>query len=252
MNRNCGMAKGRITRILHKSLGLFLFSGLYLLGSAGLAHAQKVATLDKVQGEVRVFKEGKTRGLKGRNGMALFARSRVRTMSGARADVVYNSGDRVRMMPNSEMVLTSAAFSQGKSNVRIRLAAGKIFNVVNKLVQGASYEVTARTATAGVKGTVFSAETSAARDVFMVKQGAVEAVSPGVAPKTVLVTDLKKTIVRAGQAPNDPVDMTPEEIAMFDVLDDVLTEIKENIQEEIRETIKEDIINDLMERDLGD
>ncbi|MFQ5483694.1 MAG: FecR domain-containing protein, partial [Nitrospinaceae bacterium] len=167
------------------------------VGGTDTAGAQKVAELSAVQGNVRVFEAGSSRGKRGRDGMALFAQGRILTIgSQSMADIVYIQGGAVRIMPNSEVVLLSTDFSTGNINAQLTLAAGKIFNVVTKLTEGSTYEVRTLTATAGVKGTIFSAETTGKRSVFMVKEGMVEVVGN---QQPVLVADLKKTSVDAGQ-----------------------------------------------------
>ena len=238
--------------LLRRAGWICLFFLLWMgagLVQTGVAHAQKIATLEKVQGNVRVFEAGSRRGKKGRNGMALFVNSTVKTLGAdARADLVYLKGGVVRIMGNSEVTLDDTEFTEKKTNARLKLAAGKIFNVVTKLTEGSSYEVVTLTGTAGVKGTIFSAETNPSQSVFMVKEGRVEVTG---AQRQVLVPDLKKTVVAANQAPTEPVDLTPEEIAMFDILDDLLETIKSDIKEDIQESIKEDIIQDAIEQGLG-
>jgi hypothetical protein len=231
---------------LKKIIPIFLVFALFQVFSVEGVYAQKVATLDNVKGNVNVVKEGKTRGRKGREGMALFSRQTIQTLGpDALADVVYINGDRIRIMPNSELKLAKADLSEGKGNIGIDLGAGKIFNVVNKLTAGSTYTVTTRTAIAGVKGTTFSVESSGNESVFMVKEGTVEAVNPSVSPQGVLVSDLKKTIVQAQQAPTEPIPLTLEEIAMFDILDDLFEDDKQDIRDEIKEQIQEDIIESL-------
>lgn len=227
------------------ALVLIFFAVLVL--PAQTVYAQKVATLEKVKGDVRIFKPGKTKGLKGRNGMALFSKYTIKTTTAESfTDVVFKEGGTVRMMPNSEMTLASVEISQGKLKAKIDLITGKIFNVVDKLAENAYYEVKTRTATSGVKGTIFSAETTERESVFMVKEGAVEAVNLEGVQKAVLVTDLKKTIVQAALPPSEPIPLTPEEIAMFDILDDFAEETRSDLIEETMEAVKEDIIEDML------
>ena len=227
-------------------LCIFLFF-ISLMSTAQTAYAQKIATLEGVKGDVRVFKPGKTRGLKGRNGMALFEKSLIKTTNDdSFADVIYNKGGKVRIMPHSELTLASADFSKGKMEAKIDLIAGKIFNVVDKLAEGDSYEVKTQTSTSGVKGTIFSAETTARESVFMVKEGRVEAINLAGSQQAVLVNSLQKTTVAAGNAPTPPVALTPEEIAMFDILDDLFEQEKADIIEDTMEAVKEDIIEGMM------
>ena len=221
---------------------IFLFF-ISLVLTAQTAHAQKIATLEGVKGDVRVFKPGKTRGLKGRNGMALFEKSTIKTTNDdSFADIIYNKGGRVRVMPKSELVLAAADFSKGKMKAKIDLITGKIFNIVDKLTEGGSYEVKTQTSTSGVKGTIFSAETTVQESVFMVKEGSVETINLAGVQQAVLVNSLMKTIVAAGKAPTPPIPLTPEEIAMFDILDDLFEREKADIMEDTMESIKEDII----------
>ncbi len=231
------------------SLAVFPFLVLsFFLIQEGAAYAQKVATLSKVKGNVRVFESGSNRGKKGRDGMALFVQSKIKTMGAdAMADIVYIKGDVVRVMPQTEVTLGTTVQDEDKSTTKLSLAAGKIFNVVNKLTEGSTYEVQTRTATAGVKGTVFSGETDGQKDTFMVKEGKVEV---DAARQKVLVADLKKSTVQGGQGPGEPQDLSPEEIAMFDVLDDLFESIKTDIREEVQESIKEDIIQNAIENDM--
>lgn len=180
--------------------------------------------------------------------MALFVNSKIHTVSAdAMADIVYVKGGVVRIMPQSEVTLDDTRFDDDKTTAKLDLAAGKIFNVVSRLAEGSTYEVKTRTATAGVKGTVFSAETSNQQDVFMVKEGKVQVDANN---QQVLVADLKKSVVPPNQPPGQPVALTPEEIAMFDILDDLLESIKSDIKEEVMESIKEDIIQNSIERDM--
>jgi hypothetical protein len=228
-------------------LFLFLFT-LYPVLTVGTAHAQKIATLEAVKGDVRIIKPGKTRGLKGRSGMALFKNTVIKTSNAdSFADIVYIKGGRVRVMPNSELALASADYTKGQMEKQIDLITGKIFNVVDKLTENDSYKVKTPTATSGVKGTIFSASTTGSSSVFMVKEGAVEAVNLAGTQQPVLVEGLKKTIVSAGQAPTTPVPLTPEEIAMFDILDDLFEREKADIMEDTMEAVKEDIIQDMIE-----
>ena len=71
-------------------------------------------------------------------------------------------------------------------------------------------------------------------DVIMVKEGKVATMNAKAAPgEEVVVGSLKKTRVKAGEAPSEPENLTPAEIAMFDVLDDLHEEIKEDIYNDI-------------------
>jgi hypothetical protein len=229
-----------------KSAKSSAFLSLILVGLlffAPTAQAQKVAALSNVKGEVEVSKEGKDRAIKGRDGAALFAQQVVRTVGAdSMVDVVFEKGGAIRVMPNSELRLSQVDISGDKFNIGVDLKAGKIFNVVNKLSSGSTYVVRTETGTSGVKGTIYSAETAAGRTVFMVRDGKVEAANPAAPEKTVLVAELKKTVVEGAQPPSAPVPLTPEEIAMFDVLTDIMSQLHYDIREQIRQDIQENRI----------
>jgi len=57
------------------------------------------------------------------------------------------------------------------------------------------------------------------------------------------VAELKKTEVAGNEAPSAPVDMSPEEIAMFEVLEDITASIKDEIREDIQQRIREEAID---------
>lgn len=229
---------------------LFVLS-LFLSLSVNPAIAKENAFLGKMKGDVGVFKPGKTQGVEGKIGMPLLPGDRVVTIGkDSSADITFPNGDLVRIMPDSNLEIKEADFKKRTSHVRLKLFAGKIFNVVRKYTGGSKYEVETRIAVAGVRGTIWSAETSEdGEDVFMVKEGKVAATNPEAAPdKEIHVSDLKKTIVKADKPPAEPIPLTPEEIAMFDILEDILVQIIEEIMEDVRDDIREGFAEDMLER----
>ncbi|QPJ64301.1 MAG: hypothetical protein G3M78_02370 [Candidatus Nitrohelix vancouverensis] len=222
---------------------LFLLIATVFVIQPDIASAKQVATLENVQGNVRVYKEGKNRGRKGMEGAALSTNQIVKTEGDdASADIVFGNGDRVRVTPNSEMSLSQLEIGDSSSKIGIQLAAGKIFNVVNKLSSDSSYAVNTHTAIAGVKGTVFSAEVDSDQSVFMVLEGKVEASSASMQGNSVDVAEMHKTIVKKNEAPEEPVEMTPEEIAMFNLLEDISDMIRDSIQESIQDDLRQQLM----------
>ncbi|PIR00169.1 MAG: hypothetical protein COV66_08740 [Nitrospinae bacterium CG11_big_fil_rev_8_21_14_0_20_45_15] len=207
------------------------------------AWAAQVATLENVSGDVRIYSEGKNRGRKGMDGASLLSKHIVKTEGDdAFADIVFADGSRVRVMPNSAVYLSKVEINEGGSEIDMKLAAGKIFNVVNKLSKNSRYTVNTQTAIAGVKGTVFSVEAvSDDKAVFMVKEGRVEASNSNQPDKTVEVSDLHKTTVNKDNPPEEPVEMTAEEIAMFNLLDDIFKTIGSDIQEKIQDDVMQQL-----------
>ncbi|MEE9190290.1 MAG: FecR family protein [Candidatus Neomarinimicrobiota bacterium] len=224
-------------------LFFFIFSCLSIYSTAAIA--KENAFLSKLKGDVDVFKPGKTKGLEGKTGMPLLIRDKVKTTGkDSSADISFPNGDVVRIMPDSSLEIKESDFKKKTSSVLLKLYAGKIFNVIRKFRKGSKYQIETNNAVAGVRGTIWSAETSEkGEDVFMVKEGKVAATNPEVAPeKEIIVSDLKKTVVKADKPPTVPIPLTPEEIAMFDILEDILQDMKEDIKDEIKEGIAEDIL----------
>lgn len=226
---------------------LFLFLSLYV----NPAIAKENAFLSKMKGAVNVFKPGKTQGVEGKTGMPLLPGDRVVTIGkDSSADITFPNGDVVRIMPDSNLEIKEADFKKKTSRIRLKLFSGKIFNVVRKYTKGSMYEVETRIAVAEARGTIWSAETSEdGEDVFMVKKGEVAATNPETAPgKEILVSDLKKTIVKTDKPPTEPISLTTEEIAMFDILEDILVQIMEEIMEDVRDDIGEGFAEDMLKR----
>ena len=220
---------------------LYLFLSLYV----NPAIAKENAFLSKMKGNVDIFKPGK-KGLEGKIGMLLLVRDKVKTTGkDSSADITFPNGDVVRIMPDSNLEIKESDFKKKTSSVLLKLYAGKVFNVIRKFRKGSKYKIETNNAVAGVRGTIWSAETSeGGEDVFMVKDGIVAATNPEVAPeKEIIVSDLMKTVVKADKPPTVPVPLTPEEIAMFDILEDILQSIREDIKDEIKEGIAEDIMD---------
>jgi len=239
---------------------IFLFIlGMSMLLVTQVAKAADFARLTKISGIVKVIQEGARQAVPAALAMPLEVGDQIVThgeMSGA--DITFPNQDVVRIMPDSTLKIKESDFKKEGFRISLKLLSGKIFNVVRKFRRGSLYEVETRYATAGVRGTVWSAEvngsTEKGDDVFMVKEGTVAAASrtalkeetraSKAAPaKEIMVSALKKTVVKAGKAPTEPVPLTPEEIAMFDILDDLIQQqVKDDIRNEIRDEITEDIL----------
>ncbi len=224
-------------------LALILFFASIFFIQPEIASAKQIASLENVQGNVRVYKEGKKRRTIKEWEAALSTNQIVKTEGDdASADIVFGNGDRVRITPNSELSLSKLEIGDTSSKIGIQLAAGKIFNVVNKLSSDSEYAVNTHTAIAGVKGTVFSAEVNGDQSVFMVREGTVEASSSSQQGKSVDVAQIHKTTVKMNEAPEEPVEMTPEEIAMFNLLEDISDMIRDSIQESIQDDLREQLM----------
>lgn len=274
---------------IHKTLLFTIAFFLSLTLFTGPAFA-KNATLHKVKGLVNVFKTDKTEGIKGKSGMSVFVGDQIVTVGkDSLADINFPNGDIVRIMPDSKLEIKVSDFKKKTSSVRLKLFAGKIFNVVRKFTKDSIYEVETRISIAGVRGTVWSAEIIDVEkyEAFMVREEAVAAVSPETLPeeeiKVAATTPKTKPekettvvfMVKEGKvAAINPEAAPEEEIIVSDLkktivvagkapskptpltpaeiaMFDVLNDILLEIREDLRDEIKESIADDIMDRAFG-
>ncbi len=101
----------------------------------------------------------------------------VATGSGGRVTIVFNSGNRVNLTPNSEMKIRDASDCKpdlNKKRMVLDLLKGEIRNEVNRKYDGkhSYYRVFTKSAVAGVRGTIFvvsSSRDDSGRSVTMVE-----------------------------------------------------------------------------------
>ncbi|MBI2891878.1 MAG: FecR domain-containing protein [Nitrospirae bacterium] len=111
---------------------------------------------------------------------ALSIHDTVRTGSHGAIDLSLEPGVAVRVGPDSEFALAKLvldALGRAK-DIEVSLVRGRIISVVDWLAQGASFQVATRTATAGVRGTVFMLELLGELLNVHVLEGTVEVTTP--------------------------------------------------------------------------
>ncbi len=208
-----------------------------------VAQAKGFAKLDKVSGKVVVLDNAGSPIAKGSNGRALRVKEGLRTGADASVDILLFDGSRVRMMPNSEIKL-GAKSKNGKADIQIDLISGKLFNVVQATDKRGHYVIKTKSSMAGFKGKVFSAESHGDQSVFMVKEGKLKLVNPKVSKKDgVLVSNMSKSVVTADALPTKPVPLSPEEIAMFAMLEEIDMNVGFDINEETKDVIREQAVS---------
>ena len=209
-------------RLFSSSLVLVLSFLLVFAPLASNVEAAKsgTMTLSKTSGDVKVLR-GKTTMGQPQAGLELAAGDEIVTGAESTADVRFPSNEVLRIMGNSRLKL-----NQGEPNqTSVGLSRGKIFNVITKYTDKVStYKVVTPTATAGVRGTVFSAEVAEDdTSVIMVKEGNVGVASTTVTGEEVVVGDLTKTVVEKGKAPTAPIALIAAEIATFAIIADLVS-----------------------------
>jgi hypothetical protein len=96
----------------------------------------------------------------GQAGDVLIAGDRIRTGTGAVAEITYFEGSTVRLEADTEIVVESlGTAADGGTVVAMMQTLGRTWHVVTKLVSGSSrYEVRTPSSTASVRGTIFAVD----------------------------------------------------------------------------------------------
>ena len=90
-------------------------------------------------------------------GTRLGADDAVRTGAGARLELTFADGSRVRLGPKSSLTVQSARFRAAERQVTMRLWLGRLWaRVARRLGSGSQFEVKTGNAVAGVRGTSFA------------------------------------------------------------------------------------------------
>ncbi|QPJ64839.1 MAG: FecR domain-containing protein [Candidatus Nitrohelix vancouverensis] len=240
--KTAGISASVLCRKLIRATHLFAIA-ILLTASADAAQAKGFAKLDKVSGKVVVLDSAGSPIAKGSNGRALRVNEGLRTGADSSADILLFDGSRIRMTPNSKIKL-SAKSKNGKADIQIDLISGKLFNLVQATDKRGHYVIKTKSAMAGFKGRVFSAESNGDQSVFMVKDGKLKLVNPKVSKKDgVLVSNMSKSTVSADARPAKPVPLSPEEIALFDALEEIDMNVGFDLSEETQDVIRENAVS---------
>jgi hypothetical protein len=160
-------------------LGVFVIIGAFLMQSMFIL--QRVAGVSAVQGQVSVklhdAADFAPLGTRQRVGSG----DTIRTGPGSSVDLNWVDGTRIRLASDTTMTVRSCQINQssGTETSLFDLSIGKIWVRVLKLLsQKSKFEVHTPTATAGVRGTIFSVQVDGSgKTSVSVDEGAV-AVSP--------------------------------------------------------------------------
>jgi hypothetical protein len=117
------------------------------------------STLTVVDGAVLVS-HGGAEFASAREGVVLAAGDRIRTGTGAAAEITYFEGSSVRLEAETEIVVESLRTEpDGGTVIGMMQTLGRTWHVVTKLISGSSrYEVRTPSSTASVRGTIFAVE----------------------------------------------------------------------------------------------
>ncbi|HEY3397484.1 MAG TPA: FecR domain-containing protein [Armatimonadota bacterium] len=151
-------------RVVFLLLALFLV-GVVLAVATGqfLVVAQRIAHASQVTGTVMAWRPGQTAYSPLSEATNVLAGSTVLTGPASGVTLNWVDGSRLRVGANSEMTVLKCQVNRDKSQVSLfRLKAGQVLVRVRRLLAGESkFEIETPTATAGVRGTIFSVKVEA-------------------------------------------------------------------------------------------
>ena len=125
---------------------------------------QRVARVAEASGDVQVRKRGGQVWTVLGDRRQLKAGDAVRTAAGAVLELSWVDGTRIRLAENTELLIKKCTFNTSNKTSRalFRLNLGRVWvRVTRALSAGSKFEIATPTATAGVRGTVFSIGVSA-------------------------------------------------------------------------------------------
>ena len=121
----------------------------------------RTARLSYIQGNVFTRKQGISRWQPAALDQVLTIQDEVVTDSLGRAEITFNNGNRIKLSPKSNIVITKQSWNEkeGSDETELRLLVGRILSKVAKLRSSKSlFSVSTPTAVAGIRGTEFVAE----------------------------------------------------------------------------------------------
>ena len=164
--------------VLVMLLTLFPQLTLFSLGSDyALAASVSLAKIDEVKGGVFVKKGGGNKEFKGIKGMSLIQGDTVRTDKEGSATLVFKTGSKMTVGPNTVFTVSKAAETKNSGGkISVKLKSGSVWNKVKSLVNVEDeYQIETPTAVMGVRGTLFLAafDPSTGETTGSVMEGAV-------------------------------------------------------------------------------
>ena len=190
-----------LLKIIIQVLLLFVF----VSGTAFTQEQDQVAIIYKISGTLEYRKSAGDDWVRAKPQTPLYNGNQLRTGTGDKAMVYYNTGTRVLVNENTTIeIQAEIETAGGKPTVeRTRLILGEIYNRAR-----GNYEVETPSSVASVRGTEFDALTEGDTDTFVGYEGVVEIMNQF---GSILLRQLQMTTVEKGAAPEDPTTITQRE-----------------------------------------
>ncbi|MFC1551264.1 FecR domain-containing protein [Candidatus Latescibacterota bacterium] len=193
-------------RMLFKIIKLLLLFALFS-GAVFAQDAENVAVVYMINGNLEYRAEAGNDWSAAKKLDLLFVGNQLRTGTGDKAVIVYNStGTRVLINENTSIeIQADVEQAGGQPKVeRTRLILGEIYNQAR-----GNYEVETPSSVASVRGTEFNVASTAAGDSYIGVEGIIEVMN---AFGSIVLNQLQQTTVVQNQAPAEPTPITQREV----------------------------------------
>jgi len=173
--------------------------------------AQQRVTLNQIIGKVEVRSTGSGKWRPARVGMGVRAGWDIRTYVESSAQLSFETGTVISINENTVMTMDELLQKgQGATKSNVKIATGKVFANVQKLVTSkSSFEFETPTAVASIRGTRLSLDVGRSGTAVEVEEGLVAVKKKG-SNKQVMVSSNKKAIVTKERDDISVVEMEPK------------------------------------------
>ena len=170
-----------------------------------------VGSFTVVKGKVNILRAGEEKWEKAEVDMSVYPGDKVKTEAKSEVELILDDGSMLRIEEKSLVeIVDSKIEGEGegaKKNFFLNLFSGKTLNNFKKLINSKSqYNITTKTAVAGVRGTEFSVEADEDKTEVAVYEGEVEVSNKveGAEGQVVKVNQDQQTLVEKGKVPLTP------------------------------------------------
>ncbi len=190
------------------AIGCFLL--LFSLILSDVYAKSRKATITFKRGLVQIKKRGSTRWNNFNPAMILSEGDKVKTGRKSKVEIRFDDGSRIKLLSNSVIELKKYYKIDDGRYSMVKLKKGKLFGNVLKLRKKSKFQVSAVNSTAGVRGTEFYVAIDNRDNVTVeVNNGSLDVEAEGT---KVVVTDLKGTYIKKGEAPTEPKNITKRKV----------------------------------------
>jgi hypothetical protein len=198
--------------------GSLLPAGLVMADTCPPGQGAPVGQMASASGQVVIVRAGTTQACLAEADHALYENDLLVTREGARAVLNLKDGSRVSLAETTRLVIDRAVYDPdaGTRESLLGMSLGKARFWVRKIAgaKRSSFRVKTETAVAGVRGSDFVVRAAAGPVTEVVALGntRLEVFSLAAPDRVVVLSDYQRTVVIAGELPNAPEVVAPEEI----------------------------------------